>query len=81
MSDCHERGLGAWYRDGRLITNVEMSAAIAAAKRRRVEQYRQRGYCCEEGPYADGICRHGLGVCYLVREARKLEWRMYHKEQ
>lgn len=61
--------MNMWYRDDRPVSNVEMMESVQAAKQRRTRRYMDTGYCCDEGPYADGTCRHGLGRCYLLTEA------------
>jgi len=54
-------------------TNMDMYRAIQKARAERMARYQRDGYCCEEGPWADGICRHGLGRCFLVTEARQIQ--------
>ena len=54
-------------------TNIEMYRDIRARRAERMATYERDGYCCEEGPWADGICRHGLGRCLLVTETREIQ--------
>lgn len=81
IQDLLSRWDGAWMVDGRPITNMEMSALRDYHLAIRWDRVQARDCDDCEGPWEDGICRHGCGKCVFVRDAEKLIWRYEHYGQ
>ena len=77
--DLRTRWDGGWRIDGRPIGNVEMDILIRARDIERRRRYERDGVCCDAGPWADGHCSQGGGMCPLYLEAEKLDYQMFRK--
>ena len=53
-------------------TNLEMLHYIHAKRAEREARMQADGCCCEEGPWDDGRCRHAMGICPLIAEAKRI---------
>ena len=75
IEDLLSRWDGAWLVDGRPVTNMEMTRLSEVVRQERWDRVQRRDCTDCEGPWEDGICRHGCGKCVFVRDAEKLIWR------